>query len=161
MRTYRIIVILIILASIGLISIQETFADKQHADGYNFIEEKPYTDKPEFFTVMYESLGVMKVSWYGPRFHGRNTANGEIFDQTELSAAHKTLPFGTILRLTNPANKKSVVVRINDRGPFIEGRELDISKAAADSLGMRKRGVAKLTVDEIKTSDAGLLTQNN
>lgn len=99
--------------------------------------------------LKFTDKGVMKASWYGPRFHGRLTANGEIFDQETLTAAHKTYRFGTLLRLTNPANSKSVIVRINDRGPYIHGRELDLSKAAAREIGMLYRGVAKIKVEEV------------
>jgi rare lipoprotein A len=99
--------------------------------------------------VDYIDKGTMRASWYGPKFHGRKTANGELFDQMAYTAAHKRLRFGTLLRITNPRNHKSVVVRINDRGPYIPGRQLDLSKAAAMDLGMIKRGVLKLKVEEI------------
>ena len=99
----------------------------------------------------------MKASWYGPGFHGRLTANGEVYDQMSFTAAHKSLKFGTLLKITNPRNNKSVVIRINDRGPYISGRDLDLSKAAALELGMVKRGVAKIKVEEIKI--AGLDNQ--
>jgi peptidoglycan lytic transglycosylase len=99
--------------------------------------------------VDYVDKGMMKASWYGPKFHGKITANGEHFDQMAFTAAHKKLKFGTLLRITNPKNDKSVVVRINDRGPYISGRQLDLSKAAAQELGMIKKGVVKLKVEEI------------
>jgi rare lipoprotein A len=99
--------------------------------------------------VEYIDKGTMKASWYGPRFHGRLTANGEIYDQMAFTAAHKKLKFGTILRITNPKNNKFVIVRINDRGPFTFGRQLDLSKAAAMELEMIEKGVAKLKVEEI------------
>ena len=97
----------------------------------------------------YVDRGKMVASWYGPRFHGRKTANGEIFDQLAFTAAHKKFRFGTLLRLTNPNNERSIVVRINDRGPFIKGRELDLSKAAATELGIIERGVAKLNIEQV------------
>ncbi len=100
--------------------------------------------------IDYVDLGTMKASWYGPGFHGRKTANGEKFDQMSYTAAHKTLRFGTLLKITNPKNGKSIVVRINDRGPYIEGRELDLSKAAAHELGLMRKGVARLKVEELK-----------
>jgi rare lipoprotein A len=99
--------------------------------------------------VNYIDKGVMTASWYGPRFNGKLTANGEIFDQQAFTAAHKKLKFGTLLKLTNLRNNKSIVVRINDRGPYVRGRQLDLSKAAALSLGMVERGVVKLKVEEI------------
>ena len=91
----------------------------------------------------------MVASWYGPRFHGRKTANGEVFDQEAFTAAHKQIKFGTLLRLTNPNNEKSIIVRINDRGPYIRGRELDLSKAAAEELGILEKGVARLDIEQI------------
>lgn len=88
-----------------------------------------------------------RASWYGPGFHGNLTANGEVYDQWAMTAAHKTLPFGTQLRVTNVANGRSVVVRINDRGPFIPGREIDLSRAAADALGFA--GVATVRIEQL------------
>ena len=81
------------------------------------------------------------ASWYGPYFHGRLTANGETFDQNTLTAAHKTLPFNTVLQVRNLKNNRSVVVRINDRGPYIGKRSIDLSKAAAQCLGSEQAGV--------------------
>lgn len=81
------------------------------------------------------------ASWYGPYFHGRLTANGETFDQNELTAAHKTLPFDTVLQVRNLENQRTVVVRINDRGPYIGERSLDLSKLAAQCLGSEDIGV--------------------
>lgn len=85
-----------------------------------------------------------RASWYGPRFHGRPTASGEIYDQNVYTAAHRTLPFGTLVLVTNPTTKKSVLVRINDRGPFIPGRSIDLSRAAARAIGMEQAGVADI-----------------
>ena len=92
----------------------------------------------------------MMTSWYGDRFAGRPTASGELFDPNQMTAAHKTLPFGTRLRLTHPETGKTVVVRINDRGPFTRGRELDVSRAAAEALGFKDAGVATLKVKQLK-----------
>src|SRR6185436_16620772 len=83
------------------------------------------------------------ASWYGPGFHGKKTANGERFNTHDLTAAHKTLPFGTKVRVTNEQTGKSVVVRINDRGPYAHGRVIDLSKAAAEAVGIS--GVGKVT----------------
>ncbi|GAB5349384.1 septal ring lytic transglycosylase RlpA family protein [Alteriqipengyuania sp. 357] len=80
------------------------------------------------------------ASYYGAQFNGRPTASGERFDMNALTAAHKTLPFGTRVRVTNPRTGKSVVVRINDRGPYAHGREIDVSRAAATQLGLIQRG---------------------
>ncbi|OPX33970.1 hypothetical protein B1H10_04650 [candidate division KSB1 bacterium 4484_188] len=81
------------------------------------------------------------ASFYGAKFHGQKTASGEIFDMNKLTAAHRTLPFGTVCRVTNLANKKSVIVKINDRGPFVPGRVLDLSRGAAQALGAIPQGV--------------------
>jgi rare lipoprotein A len=99
--------------------------------------------------IDYIDRGNMIASWYGPRFHGRKTANGEIFDQMAFTAAHKKFKFGTLLRVTNPKNNKTVIVRINDRGPFIRGRQLDLSKAAAFELEILEKGVAKVKIDQV------------
>lgn len=90
------------------------------------------------------------ASWYGPGFHGRRTANGEIYNQYALTAAHRTLPFGTLLRVSFPATGKATVVRINDRGPWIKGRSLDLSLGAARVLGMVNHGVAKVRVEVLR-----------
>jgi cytochrome oxidase assembly protein ShyY1 len=92
---------------------------------------------------------VMVTSYYGDTdgFTGKKTASGEPFDHNDLTAAHKTLPFGTLVKLTNPANGRSCLVRINDRGPYVSGRDLDVSKAAAFELGMLRSGVAPLEAE--------------
>lgn len=90
-----------------------------------------------------------KASWYGPGFHGRKTANGEKFNMGAMTAAHKSMPFGTKLRVTNKRNGKTVVVRINDRGPFTRGRMLDLSKAAASQIGMIKTGSGAVCVQKV------------
>ena len=105
--------------------------------------------EPSMTSVNFNDMGVMTASWYGPRFHGKLTANGEQYNQMALTAAHKSLPFGTVLQVTNLKNGKSVIVRINDRGPFIEGRDLDLSKGTALNLGMINRGVIKVKVSEV------------
>jgi rare lipoprotein A len=109
--------------------------------------------EPVVEPISFEKIGIMKASWYGPRFHGKQTANGESYNQMALTAAHKTLPFGTLLRVTNLKNGESVIVRINDRGPYIEGRDLDLSKGTAQSLGMIKRGVVKVKVERLQISN--------
>ena len=87
------------------------------------------------------------ASWYGGKFQGRLTANGEIFDTNQLTAAHRTLPFGTLVRVHNPADGSSVVVRINDRGPFVDNRIIDLSRAGADAIGMTAHGIAPVRLE--------------
>jgi len=88
-----------------------------------------------------------KASWYGPGFHGRRTANGERFNTWAYTAAHRSLPFGTKVRVTNLRNGEAVVVRINDRGPYIGGRVIDLSKAAAQAIGMIRSGTAPVRIE--------------
>ena len=90
------------------------------------------------------AIGGGLASFYGQKFHGRPTASGERFDMTQLTAAHRTLPFGSKVRVTNPANGKSVVVRINDRGPFHGKRVIDLSRSAAERLGLIQRGSGRV-----------------
>ena len=87
------------------------------------------------------------ASYYHNRFHGKATASGELYDKNKFSAAHKKLPFGSKVRVTNLANQKSVVVVINDRGPFTGNRIIDISYAAADSIDMIRKGVVKVRLE--------------
>ncbi len=94
-----------------------------------------------FFGPYYE-VGI--ASWYGPGFHGNHTANGEIYDMHGISAAHKTLPFGTVVRVVEIETGRSVVVRINDRGPFVEGRIIDLSRGAAEAMGIVDKGITQV-----------------
>lgn len=97
-------------------------------------------------------LGIYEgtTTWYGDAFHGRRTASGVPFDVNKLTAAHKTWPFGTIVRVTSKSTQKSVVVEINDRGPFTPGLDLDLSKAAANQIGIIGKGVDKVTMEILR-----------
>jgi len=97
----------------------------------------------------YRETGI--ASWYGPGFHGRRTANGEIYDQDGLTAAHRTLPMPSMVRVTNLENGRSIVVRINDRGPFKHGRIIDLSRRGAQLLSFLKKGTAKVEVQILET----------
>jgi len=92
------------------------------------------------------------ASFYGVEYHGRPTSSGEIFDMNALTAAHRTLPFGTMIEVTNLENSRTVIVRINDRGPFIEGREIDLSKEAAARLDMLTAGTARVSLRRVNGS---------
>jgi len=96
-----------------------------------------YSQVPRFYEV-----GI--ASWYGPGFQGKTTANGELYDMFAYTAAHKTLPFGTVVEVVNLETGRSVVVRINDRGPFIPGRIIDLSYVAAQELGIVDQGTARV-----------------
>lgn len=92
------------------------------------------------------------ASWYGPYWHGRKTSNGEKFDRNKLTAAHRTLPFNTRVKVTNLKNNKSVIVRVNDRGPFKAGRIIDLSEKAADTIDGKKQGISYVKV-QVLTSN--------
>jgi len=96
----------------------------------------------------FEQTGV--ASWYGKPFHGRKTSSGETYNMMALTAAHPTLPFGTVVRVTNLKNKKSVKVKINDRGPFKKGRIIDLSYSAARTIGLTGPGTGKVKVEVVK-----------
>jgi hypothetical protein len=116
--------------------------------------ELPEIEKPGTtgkYSVLFVQEGM--ASYYGEQFHGRKTANGEIFDMNQLSAAHRTAPLGSIAVVTNLKNNKSVRLRINDRGPFISGRILDLSKRAAQELDFIKDGVTKIRLEVLKQNN--------
>jgi len=141
-----------ILTVIGLVGF--TIATNEYGSSSSPVLTEEFTPVPETglvkaSNIKYIDRGMMKASWYGPRFHGRLTANGEIYDQNALTAAHKSYEFGTLLRITNPEINKSVIVRINDRGPYIPGRQIDLSKAAAEKLDVINNGFKKLKVEEV------------
>jgi rare lipoprotein A len=96
------------------------------------------------------ALGRGSASYYASKFNGRRTASGEVFSNSAMTAAHRTLPFGTLVRVTNPATGASVIVRINDRGPFTRGRMIDVSRAAAEELGLIARGHATVELAVIE-----------
>ena len=96
-------------------------------------------------TYNHTEVGI--ASWYGPGFHGKKTANGETFDQNELTAAHRTLQLPSIIRVTNLGNGRSIILRVNDRGPFAHDRILDVSERAASLLGFKNTGTAKIKLE--------------
>jgi len=112
---------------------------------------KPYRVAGKWYTPKedpwYSRSGT--ASWYGPNFHGRETANGEIFDQYGISAAHPTLPLPSYVRVTNLENSRSIVVRVNDRGPYTHGREIDLSMRSAQLLGFQHKGTARVQVQYV------------
>lgn len=113
---------------------------------------KPYKIKGKWYTPRedfgYDRTG--QASWYGPNFHGRLTANGEVYDQFALTAAHPTFPLPSYARVTNLANGRSIVVRVNDRGPYHAGRIIDLSAKASELLDYQRKGVARVRVQYIK-----------
>jgi rare lipoprotein A len=104
------------------------------------------------FDPNYDEVGI--ASWYGRDFHGQTTANGEIFDRHELTAAHPTLPLPSIVRVTNLANHREVELRVNDRGPFVGDRVIDLSQEAARELGFERQGLARVRIQFVGLADA-------
>jgi len=102
-------------------------------------------DPAEVGGVTSQEIGL--ASYYGHQYHGRTTANGETYDENKMTAAHRTLPFGTRVRVTNLENGKSVLLRVNDRGPFVDGRIIDVSWQAAQDLDFVQEGVVKARVE--------------
>lgn len=140
--------IILFLSSCGHSEKEET------ANGADTLSlEAPVFEKAseKFNDTNYQGLPqVGQASYYAKRFHGRPTANGEVYDSARYTAAHKTLPFGTKLKVTNLQNDKSVVVTVNDRGPHHKNRIIDLSKAAARELGFLNRGTTKVKIEEAK-----------
>lgn len=121
------------------------YPSKKRAPGHT----KPYKIAGKTYRPMASAKGFSqtgKASWYGKKFHGRKTANGEIYNMYAMTAAHKTLPLGTWVRVHNLANKKSIVVRVNDRGPFVQGRIIDLSYTAAKKIGVVGPGTAPVKI---------------
>ena len=123
--------------------------------------KNPYTVLGKTYHLLPESKGYYQggvASWYGTKFHGRPTANGEIYSLYEMTAAHKTLPIPSYVRVTNIENQRSVIVRVNDRGPFHDYRLIDLSYAAAVKLGYAKKGTAKVIVEVVEPETYGQAT---
>jgi len=130
-------------------------------ESYASANMRPYTIRGIRYQPMKTGKGFSDeghASWYGQKFHGHKTANGEIYDMYEMSAAHKTLPLPSFVRVTNLKNGKKVLVRVNDRGPFHSGRVIDLSYAAALKLDVLKHGVANVKLDVIHVDQAGKVT---
>ena len=115
---------------------------------------QPYSVKGATFVPRkepgYDAVGI--ASWYGGRYHGRRTASGEIFDMNSATAAHRTLPFGTRVQVTNLENGRSTFLTINDRGPFVRRRIIDVSRRAAQVLGFVQKGTARVRVQFVQAA---------
>jgi len=115
------------------------------------ISDKDLSPEPTREVERAELVG--QATWYGQRHHGRTTANGESFDMYGFTAAHKTLPFGTVVKVVEVGTRKSVVVRVNDRGPFRSGRIIDLSYAAAREIEITKKGVTQVELEIVHWGD--------
>jgi rare lipoprotein A len=109
----------------------------------------PEIEVPPDVKPLFIETGI--ASWYGPPYHNRRGANGEVYDMHAMTAAHRTLPLGSIVRVVNVQTDSSAIVRITDRGPFIEGRVIDLSKAAAEKIGMLQKGTTEVRIEVLKT----------
>lgn len=117
--------------------------------------QRPYQINGIWYYPLPSAEGYVEegiASWYGPDFHGKPTACGETFDMHAMTAAHKTLPLGTYVKVTDLENGKSIIVRVNDRGPFVSGRIIDLSSQASQMLGVRQRGVAQVRVEAVEVA---------
>ncbi|KHT62122.1 lipoprotein [Photobacterium gaetbulicola] len=113
--------------------------------------ESVYDEKTKVYAKSHKLVG--QASWYGDRYHGKLTASGERYNMRAYTAAHKTLPFGTIVRVTNTANNKTVDVKINDRGPFAKDRVIDLSHKSFEQIGDTKKGLAPVKIQIIDDSN--------
>jgi rare lipoprotein A len=183
-RSYHFILFGIVLCGCSLLPTEQTGRYKQHIDSapvnsqqysdkdfaknatpryepYRTLNSKPYTVLgksylPLFTGKGYEAIG--EASWYGQKFHGHLTSNGEVYDMFAMTAAHKTLPLPSYVKVTNLANNKTVIVRVNDRGPFHGNRIIDLSFAAAKKIGTYDNGVSKVKIEVIHVSEDNLYT---
>ena len=142
------LIFLLIISSCAPTS-KSYFVKKSPFSGGDYKVGKPYQIEGKTFypkeSFDYLESGV--ASWYGPNFHGKKTANGEIFNMNLLTAAHKTLQLPSLVKVTNIENNRSLILRVNDRGPFVKNRIIDVSKKAALILGFQKNGTANVIVE--------------
>ncbi len=165
----QVIIVLIFILIVGCTSVpryissssSSRFSSSRSSSNY---KRKPLSSKaknPKLIPVIKNPKLSYRQSWhgtasyYGKKFHGKKTANGEIYNMHAFTAAHKTLPLGTMVKITNIANKKSVIVKINDRGPYIQGRIIDLSYAAAQKLDYIGNGTAEVKIKVLKFGDNG------
>ena len=140
-------------AKIGHNNKSQTHRQNSNTKSYHSL--KPYTVRGKKYYPTAVKKGTIfhgNSSWYGSKFHGRLTASGEKYNMYKMTAAHKTLPMQTMLKVTNKANGKSVIVRVNDRGPFVKNRMIDVSKAAAQKLAMTGSGVTRVKIEVLSSN---------
>lgn len=146
LKVFAAIVLLMAISACSIIGPSDTVNTSAGDAGYKI--GKPYQINGNWYypgeDYSYDETGI--ASWYGSDFHNKKTASGEVFDKNELTAAHKTLPMPSLVRVTNLDNGRSIVLRVNDRGPFSQGRVIDVSQRAAQLLGFERQGTAKVRV---------------
>lgn len=124
---------------------------------------KPYCVQGKCYFPLLSADGYIEegiASWYGPQFHGRKTSSGEVFDMNDMTAAHKTLPLGTYVRVTRLDNGRWIIVRVNDRGPFVGDRIIDLSRRAAEELGMIPTGTTRVRIEALQPATLIQYAQN-
>jgi len=155
LKRITILILIFFLLSLSVLTISHSIkaieVKQEKEETKNEVKQKLESEETSDFKK--KEAKVLKryfavASYYGAEFHGKTTANGEKFDKNKMTAAHKELPFGTIVRVTYRG--RSVVVRINDRGPFIAGREIDLSEAAARKIDMIQVGIARVKIEILK-----------
>ena len=163
----QVIIVLIFILIVGCTSVPRYISSSSSSKSYSSrsssnYKRKPLSSKaknPKLISVIKNPKLSYRQSWhgtasyYGKKFHGKKTASGEIYNMHAFTAAHKTLPLGTMVKVTNIANKKSVIVKINDRGPYIQGRIIDLSYAAAKKLDYVGNGTAEVKIKVLKFGD--------
>lgn len=137
-----------VFAALGLASLLAACASQPTAPVPSTPVAQPASEKPVF-----TQSGI--ASWYGRNHHGKTTANGEPFNMEAMTAAHRSLPFNTIVRVTSPAQNRTIKVRINDRGPYVDGRIIDLSARAARELGIAENGVAQVRIEQFTSDQTG------
>lgn len=152
LRTPTLIVLLalcLLAASCGSKQVSSSAPKQQKSGTYNKATQRPYTIKGQTYHPIPSADGFVEeglASWYGHPFHGRKTSNGEVYDMNKMTAAHKILPMNTNVRVQDLTTGRSVDVRINDRGPFVRARVIDLSREAAKRLGILEKGTARVRV---------------
>ena len=153
--------IMAIPAALALAACSSSSYDVGYGGGGEYKVGKPYRVAGQWYRPAadpdYDRVGI--ASWYGPNFHGKRTANGERYNQNALTAAHKTLPMPSYVRVTNLENGRSIILKVNDRGPFVNNRIIDVSRRGAQLLGFEKKGTARVRVQAVAGPEAPAAVQ--
>jgi rare lipoprotein A (peptidoglycan hydrolase) len=147
----------IMVLGIGCVPIRQYLPSSHRGDNHGGSATTTVFESPDDFKNLGKDAWKNEMegiaSWYGEDFNGRLTANGEVYDMYKFTAAHKTLPLGTVVKVTNLDNGKTVEVRINDRGPYVQGRIIDLSRTAGRAIGMREAGTAQVKLEVVHWPD--------
>lgn len=156
----RVFLVALLCCSFAACGTSQRFGSRD--GGESRTETRSKSDQPEPGSASAPASGRVLLtlegiaSYYAQDFHGKQTSNGELFDMNALTAAHRTFPFDTMVRVTNLSNNRTVVVRVNDRGPFVDGRVIDLSLGAAKEIGLIQTGTARVKLEVLKWGDGTL-----